>query len=189
MFDEYDNIHWTYSYLVFWIFCFPLHHHMSSKGSMATGDLFDMDMGLGSYKTLQQCTSCRSCCISSLPFCLACELVAFLHGFLLHMQVCGFSQCLFGCLFNFAYEFTRIRNLAIKHATKRFQKLQYAMKLRIPVNSYARLKRQPKRHCENTQTCIWSKNPCKNATSSQARQKGSEEIQQLLQLVHCCKVL
>ena len=37
-------------------FCFLLHHHMSSKGSMTLGDLFDMDMDLGSHKTSQQWT-------------------------------------------------------------------------------------------------------------------------------------
>ena len=49
-------------------FCFLLHHHMSSKGSLTLGDLFDMDMDLGSHKTSQQWTSCRQCCVFPAPF-------------------------------------------------------------------------------------------------------------------------
>ena len=49
-------------------FCFLLHHHMSSKGSMTLGDLFDMDMDLGSHKASQQWTSCRQCCVFSSAF-------------------------------------------------------------------------------------------------------------------------
>ena len=72
-------------------FCFLLHHHMSSKGSMTLGDLFDMDMDLGSHKTSQQWTSCRKCCVFPAPFWLACDMVVFLHGFLLLMQRSVFS--------------------------------------------------------------------------------------------------
>ena len=81
-------------------FCFLLHHHMSSKGSVSLGDLFDIDMDLGSHKTSQQWTSCRKCCVFPAPFCLACDMVVFLHGFLLHMQFYMFSQRLFACRAN-----------------------------------------------------------------------------------------
>jgi len=79
-------------------FCFLLHHHMSSKGSMTLGDLFDMDMDLGSHKTSQQWTSCRQCCAFPAPFCLACDMVVFLHGFLLlmHNALC-FHRAFFTC--------------------------------------------------------------------------------------------
>ena len=65
-------------------FCFLLHHHMSSKGSMTLGDLFDMDMDLGSHKTSQQWTSCRKCCVFPAPFCLACDMVVFSYALCFH---------------------------------------------------------------------------------------------------------
>ena len=78
----------------FLIFCFLLHqvhHHMSSKGSMTLGDLFDMDMDLGSHKNSQKWASCS---FAWLPKWLR------LHGFLLHMEFSVFSQCLFTCRAN-----------------------------------------------------------------------------------------
>ena len=45
-----------------------------------------------------------------------------------------------------------------------------------------------KRHCENTQNCICSKNPCKNTTMSQARQKGAGKTPHFFQLVYCWEV-
>ena len=76
---------------------------------MAIGDHFDMDMDLGSYKASRQCASCRKCCVFPVPFCLACKMVVLLHGFLLHMQFCVFSQCLFSA-FSTAFSILRMNS-------------------------------------------------------------------------------